>query len=357
MSLPLDLILKPHELSTGSSPTGASATSPVPRIDMIVQAREDLAPGVVALSLSPADDSRLPSWEPGDHIDMRVGDGSFRSYSLCGDPDESDAWKIAVRLDPSGRGGSRYLHSFAQSGARLHVRGPKSGLRLNGEARSHRFIAGGIGITPILPMLARAQRQGEDWSLDYFTGTSPVLFADTLARFSDRVRLHLTDGSVELAEEVHSQSVADLVGRLGEGDHVYVCGPRTMIDECCDAAAEAGRSSAVHFERFHREGGKTNAFLPAESPEANGPIQVRLLRSGVSVTVPPERTILDVAIESGAKIPYDCQEGTCGTCLVRVLGGRSNHRDTYLDPDEISAGDCMLPCVSRANTPALDLDA
>ncbi|MET9027789.1 PDR/VanB family oxidoreductase [Nocardia sp. NPDC004168] len=302
-----------------------------------VWCRRDEAAGVFALDLAPVDGGELPSWTPGAHIDVAVGAAGVRQYSLCGDPADRARWRIAVLHEPDGRGGSAYLHRAAQPGSVLRVSAPRNNFELvSGD--SYVFLAGGIGITPILPMVAAAEASGARWSLYYGGRTRRhMAFADAIAERYPLANLLPQDehGLLPLRE-----IFADL-----SDTPVYCCGPEPLL-----AAAEAEGARAgvpVHVERFVP---RQLEFAP------NEPFEVRLAASGRTFRVGANQSIADVLESAGIGIVTSCREGTCGSCETAVLSGDIEHRDELLTDEERARGDTMMLCVSRARSGPLVLD-
>jgi ferredoxin-NADP reductase len=308
-----------------------------------VAARTDEADGVIALVLRRADGSDLPSWEPGAHIDVVLGDLE-RQYSLCGDPADRSSWRIAVLREPAGRGGSERLHAEVHAGATVSVRGPRNHFEL-APAAGYLFIAGGIGITPILPMLDAATAAGADWTLFYGgrTRTSMAFTTDLVARFGDRVHLRPQDESGLL-------DVPAILRHPDPGALVYCCGPAPLlaaVEEHC----ETNGWPEPHLERF-----EPRTDIEGMGTAGARPFEVVLARSNRTVTVQADVTILDAVRAAGVTVLYSCTEGTCGTCETDVLEGTPEHRDSVLNAAERAAGDTMMICVSRAATDRLVLD-
>ena len=289
---------------------------------------------VVAITLAAADGEPLPAWFPGAHIDIHLASGRVRQYSLNGDPAVRDSYRIAVRRIPDGGGGSIEVHDSLPVGATMTTGGPRNAFPLSmpgygSPTRRFRFIAGGIGITPILPMLRQAQRLGVEWSMVYVGRSADSLpFLDEVARFGDRVTIRTDD--------VHGlPSADDLLGACPDGTAVYACGPAPMLTAI--RSRLAGRDNVeLHFERF------------AAPPVVDGKeFSVCVASTGEIVDVGAEETLLSALQRSGVSAPYSCQQGFCGTCRTRVLGGTVEHRDTLLTDPERGAG-TMLVCISRA---------
>ena len=298
---------------------------------------------VVALTLAADDDEPLPRWHPGAHIDVHLPSGLLRQYSLCGDPHISDAYRLAVRRIPDGGGGSIEVHDALRVGATVTTHGPRNAFPLTipgygSPTQRFRFIAGGIGITPILPMLGLARRMGVDWSMVYAGRSRDSLpFVDEVTRFGagradngaeDQVRI-VTDDVDGLP------SAPDLIGDCPPGTAVYACGPAPMLTAI--RSELAGRDDVeLHFERF------------AAAPVVDGKeFAVTVASTGQEVRVGADETLLAALNRSGVQAPYSCQQGFCGTCRTRVLDGSVEHRDTLLTIPE-HENRMMLICTSRA---------
>ncbi|MGA4991551.1 PDR/VanB family oxidoreductase [Nonomuraea bangladeshensis] len=304
---------------------------------VVVQAREQVAEGVVAIELCDPSGEELPVWTPGAHIDLVLDGGDLvRQYSLCGNPADRTTWRIAVLREPDGRGGSAYVHDELHQGATILTRGPRNNFPLHSAAR-YLFIAGGIGITPILPMITAVE--GAEWRLAYGgrTAASMAFAGDLRATHGDRVLLWPQDehGLLDLDTLLAEEPMDTLV---------YCCGPAPLLE-----AVEARCANRpLHMERF----------TPKDTgePVMNGAFEVELTASGLTLMVPPGRSILEVVEEAGVHVLTSCREGTCGTCETSVLAGVVDHRDSLLTPEEQAANDVMFVCVSRAACPKLVLE-
>ncbi|MEU7973963.1 PDR/VanB family oxidoreductase [Micromonospora sp. NPDC049089] len=307
--------------------------------ELVVAGREEVAAEVVAICLRRADGGDLPGWTPGAHIDLELSAGLARQYSLCGDPANRSVLRIAVRREPNGRGGSRLVHERLTVGATVRVSGPRNTFPLVA-ARRYLFVAGGIGITPIAPMVAAADAAGADWRLVYGgRSRASMAFATTLReRYGDRVSLHPQD-------ETGLLDLVELLGRPGTG-LVYCCGPEALIS-AVEEHCRGWPPGCLHVERFTALGG-------TGAPETT--IEVELALSGRTVIVPPGTPILQAVEEAGVPVLSSCREGTCGTCETPVLDGVPEHCDSLLTEQERAAGDTMMICVSRARTPRLVLE-
>ncbi len=298
--------------------------------DRRVVARDE---NVVALTLATPDHSPLPPWHPGAHLDIHLPSGRVRQYSLCGDPAEGSRYRIAVRRIPDGGGGSVEVHDALPLGSAVTTGGPRNAFPLSvpghgSPTRRLRFIAGGIGITPILPMLGMAERLGVDWSMIYVgRSADSIHFLDEVARFGDRIQVRTDD-----ADGV--PTAADLLGECPDGTTVYACGPADMLTLI--RRHLSGRDQVeLHFERF------------AAAPVVDGwPFTATVASSGAVVQVGADETLLAALRRAGVAARYSCQQGFCGTCRVRVLEGAVQHRDSLLTTPERDSG-MMLTCVSR----------
>ncbi|MBN6040212.1 oxidoreductase [Amycolatopsis sp. 195334CR] len=304
---------------------------------LVVERKEKLAEGVVRLTLRSPDGQPLPAWEPGAHLDLVLESGLVRQYSLCGDPDDSSVLQVAVLREPDGRGGSQYVHDVLGEGDRVRIRGPRNHFPLV-EAKRYLFIAGGIGITPILPMIARVAETGRDWRLVYGGRTrASMAFVDELESwYPEQV-------DVVPQDERGLLDLPVLLGGAEEETAIYCCGPESLLE-----AVEAQCVKPPHVERFAPKPGL------ADGPREG--FEVELARTGAVLGVPAGRSILEVVEEAGVPVLSSCQEGTCGTCETPVLSGEPEHRDSVLTGEERQAGDTMMICVSRACSPRLVLD-
>ncbi len=311
-----------------------------PRVDLVVESRTAAARDVVALSLVRPDGAELPPWAPGAHVDLVLGNGLVRRYSLCGDPADRIRYRVAVLREPAGRGGSAYVHDALTPGVPVAVQGPRNHFALVPAPR-YLFIAGGIGITPILPMVAAAQAAGADWQLVYGgRSRKSMAFRDALDTLGDRVRICPQD-------EVGLLDLPAALSAATPGTRVYCCGPEPLL-LAVEGHARASAAEALHVERF--------APKQVERSDVEVPFEVELTRSGRTVKVPPGCSVLQAVEQAGVPVLSSCQEGTCGTCETGVLDGVPDHRDSILTDAERASAELMMICVSRSSTPRLVLD-
>ncbi|PKW07407.1 Ferredoxin-NADP reductase [Streptomyces sp. 1222.5] len=298
---------------------------------LLLTSHERVADGVVRLRLEGAG---LPRWEPGAHLDLVLPSGLVRQYSLCGDPGDGDSYTVAARLVEDGRGGSREVHEQLAEGMELEVRGPRNRFPLVA-APSYVFVAGGIGITPILPML-RALPDGARWRLLYGGRTRASM------PFLEEVRELAGERLTVVAEDVEGRpDLAVLFADATAGTAVYCCGPEGLM-----AAVQAAlpEGAALHLERF----------APRTGTGGNTAFELELRRSGRTLTVPADSTVLAAVRRELPDTAYSCEQGFCGTCQQRVVAGEIDHRDELLTDAE--RRDSMLICVSRAGSDRLVLD-
>lgn len=309
-------------------------------VEPVVLSRTPVGDDLVVLELGSADGSPLPAWTPGAHIDVLLPSGLVRQYSLCGDP-SAPTWRLGVLRETRSRGGSTWVHDRVAEGQTLRLAGPRTHFAFDEAGdRPVLFVAGGIGITPIAPMAAAAAAAGRDYALHYAGHEGRMALVDELAAaHGDRMALHVS----ERGDRV---DLGALFAGADPATVVYCCGPARLIDAAEAAAADAGLE--FHTERF--EAGALSA------PVWDGPFEVELAMTGVTVEVPPEHSVLSVVEEAGALVLSSCTEGTCGTCETPVLEGEVDHRDSILTPAERARNDVMFVCVSRAACPRLVLD-
>jgi ferredoxin-NADP reductase len=314
-----------------TAPAQHDSSIPLIVVGRTVVARDQ---DVVTLTFGGADGAPLPPWRPGAHLDIHLPSGRVRQYSLCGDPSRQDCYRIAVRRIPDGGGGSAEVHDVLGVGSRVTTNGPRNAFPLTvagygSPTRRLRFIAAGIGITPILPMIRHVDRLGVEWSMTYAGRSRDSLpFLDEVAEFGDRVEIRTDD-----ARGV--PTAAQLLGDCPDGTAVYACGPAPMLTAI--RAELAGRDNVeLHFERF------------AAPPVIDGEeFSVRVASTGATVRVGAEETLLSALQRADVWPPYSCRQGFCGTCRTRVLDGCVDHRDTLLTDPERAEG-MMLVCISRA---------
>ncbi len=304
---------------------------------------------VVALTFADPDGGLLQRWHAGAHLDLLLPSGRMREYSLCGDPADQYTYRIAVRRIPDGGGGSIEVHDTLKVGDLLSIKGPRNAFPISlpghgSAATKLRFIAAGIGITPILPMLAAAERFGLDWSMIY-TGRSPesIPFRDEVARFGDKVTIRTDDADGLPSMDALLGDVDPETGRAPSGLAVYCCGPVPMLESLRRHLADRP-DIELHYERF------------TPPPVENGrEFTATIASTGTEITVGATESLLTAVQREVPSVPYSCRQGFCGTCKLGTLAGAIDHRDNILTEPERAAGQ-ILTCVSRAQGDYLTLD-
>lgn len=295
--------------------------------------------GVMSLVLVDAAGDDLPEWQPGAHVDLHLPGGLVRQYSLCGDPQDRHQWRVAVLREPASRGGSHAVHDAVRPGMVLAARGPRNNFALR-PAAAYRFVAGGIGITPILSMIGTARAQGATWSLLYGgRSRASMAFLDELG--PGEVTVHPQD-------EVGLLPLARSFATVEPDTLVYACGPEPLLAAVQQATAHWPAGSLV-----------VERFAPVEVDDSAGTgesFEVEAAASGVTVTVEPGTPIIRALEAAGVAVETSCEEGICGTCETRVLSGTPDHRDSLLSAEERAAGETMMVCVSRCLGRKLVLD-
>lgn len=315
-----------------------------PTLAVRVRSRILTAIDIVALELVPVEGT-LPAFTAGAHIDVHLANGIVRQYSLLNDPAEAHRYVIAVQRDRGSRGGSSYVHDAVPEGATLTISPPRNHFPLVEDAPHVVLVGGGIGVTPLLSMAARLAALGRSWELVYCARTRDHAAArDTLAVYGERVRFNFD-------QEIGGRmlDLAELVAQAPEGTHFYCCGPTPMLG-AFEAAMQA-RPGFGHVEYF-----APKAPDPAAAAVADHAFDVELARTGSTLRVEANRSILDTLIDAGFDLPYSCQEGVCGSCETAVIEGEVEHRDFVLSDAEKAASRSMMVCCSRARGTRLVLD-
>ncbi|WP_416966826.1 PDR/VanB family oxidoreductase [Streptomyces sp. 4F14] len=315
--------------------------------EVTVVRRREVAAGVVELTL--ASDGPLDSWEPGAHIDLVLPSGTVRQYSLCGRPERPLEYRIAVLREPAGRGGSAEVHDRLTDGTTVTIRGPRNHFRL-AEAENHLFLAGGIGVTPILAMIRETAAAGTPWRLVYGGRTrASMAYVDDLVELAA-----LSCGEVLLVPQDESghPDFAAAFAALPEGGAVYACGPEPMLRAAETLSDQLLPPGTLRLERFGAGPRADDGAGTARGPA----FEVELARSGRTLTVPPDRRLIDVVREVVPQVPFSCEEGYCGSCETGVLAGLPDHRDQVLTPEERDSNETMMICVGRCLSKKLTLD-
>lgn len=283
----------------------------------------------------------VQAWSPGAHLEFTLPSGLVRHYSLCGDPEDRSGYVVAVLEAADGRGGSREFHAMPP-GTVLKVTGPRNHFPLE-DAGNYLLIAGGIGITPILAMARSIAKSGKAFRIVYGgRSRTSMAFGDEVEGYGDAACL--------VPEDSHGRiDVAGELARCPAGTRVFCCGPEPLlraVEQACSAVD--GRIAGLHFERF--------AAAPSVERQPGVAFEVELARTGVTIVVDENSSILDKVLEVAPEQPWACREGFCGTCETAVLAGKPEHADDVLSDDERESNGVMMICVGRSRTPRLILD-
>ena len=315
-------------------------------VDVEVRRREVAADGVVTLTLADPSGADLPDWAPGAHIDLMMTPSLVRQYSLCGDTANRAEWKVGVLLDPNSRGGSQFVHDKLHEGSTVRVRGPRNHFPLVSSPH-YLFVAGGIGVTPMLPMIGAAEATGADWRLLYGgRQRSTMAFVDELERHGARVTICARD---EEERPNFRTSLEAALSEPGQDTLVYCCGPEGLLS-AVENACKAWPDNSLHIERFSAKA------LDDPSLDALATFEVECQRSGLTLTVPQDKSIYEACEEAGVDVLGSCMEGVCGTCECDIVEGEGDHRDSVLNDAEKAANDTIMICVSRSRSERLVLD-
>jgi vanillate O-demethylase ferredoxin subunit len=330
--------------------TPAAATPPAPaeaalaRLEVRVHALAWEAPGITSFELRDPHGGALPPFTAGAHIDVHVKPGCVRQYSLCNDPAERHRYVIAPQREEKGRGGSIALHDFTRVGDLVAISAPRNNFALAAGAHRHVLIAGGIGVTPMMAMVAQLERDGADYCLYYCTR------ARERTAFVERLEPLVAQGKVVLhhdgGDPARGLDLRALLRDVQPGTHVYYCGPAGFMDAAREASSHWPAAS-VHFEYF------TPPAEDAASPPRR-PFTIHLERTGLDLAVPADKTIVQVLREHDVFIETSCENGVCGTCLTRYLAGEPEHRDYVLDAADRK--EFVMVCCARSKSDVLTLD-
>lgn len=311
-------------------------------VRVAVKRRWQSALDVTGLELAPLG-GHLPTFQPGAHIDLHLPNGLVRQYSITNGPGELTSYVIGVKREVESRGGSAAITESLREGDVLAVSEPRNNFPLRRDAVRTTFIAGGIGLTPLLSMARALRRQGLAFDFHAFARSEGHLpFRQELSALGEGVSWYYGLGPTETARELRR-----ILGPYSFARHVYICGPGPMLELARGLATALGwPDEAVHYEYFKN----------THEIDTSSSFTVELARSALSLGVPAGKSILAVLRENGVDAPSSCEQGACGTCLTRVLEGEVDHQDVYLNATEKAAGNVMMTCVSRAKSARLVLD-
>lgn len=312
------------------------------RTPLQVRAKRTASDCVVELELVHPDGAGLPAWQPGAHIEVHLPSGLSRQYSLCSHPDDGTAYRLGVLNEQASRGGSKFVHEELQEGDIIEVSGPRNNFALV-ESPAYHFIAAGIGVTPMMPMVEEAERNGAEWKMTFMgrSRTSMAFWKELADKYPGKVNIRPDD-------EFGFPDLAVLLGAPQDNVKIYACGPEGLL-RALEGATDSWPEGTLHLERFAPK--DTEAMNAAKSS-----FTVKLALSGMEIEVPEDRNIVEVAEEAGAPVIFSCMEGTCGTCETRILCGQADHRDSILTDEEKDANEMMMICVSRSKSDVLELE-
>ena len=304
--------------------------------------KSSTANGVVSLKLRSIKE-QLPTFQPGAHIDLHLQNGLVRQYSLINGPGETSYYQIGVKLEKDSNGGSENIHKNIKVGDVLASSAPRNNFPLRRDSVQTIFIAGGIGVTPLLSMSQALESMGLNYKLHYFIQSKEdVAFKEILEKLKGNVIYH-----IGLSPESTISDIKSILSDPGHAKNLYVCGPGPMLEATREVAYDLNwPDDAVHFEYF-----KNNNEVDDSSS-----FEIELARSALTLEVPSGKTILEILRENGVVLPSSCEQGACGTCKVNVLKGKIDHQDVYLNSTEKADGDVIMTCVSRALSGKLILD-
>ncbi len=313
-------------------------------IDVVVNEAAGGTHDTRVLQLAREDGTPLPAYRPGAHLDVYLPNGLVRQYSLCGPNAQASDYRLAVKRSSESRGGSEWLFNHAGNGTQLRIGMPRHAFGVDETAKHHILVAGGIGVTPILSMAYALQAAGKSYQFEYFvrSDADAVFRAEIMgSSLAGQTRIYPA-----LAPDAVRERITDLLSASKAQSHLYVCGPAALMQMTAELARGALGDGNVHMEAF-------GPLAVANADERE--FTVKLNTRGGVVTVPPGKSVLACLRDAGHEIESSCEVGVCGTCMMRVVEGEPDHRDSYLTDDERVAGTYFIPCVSRSKSPVLVL--
>jgi tetrachlorobenzoquinone reductase len=333
----------------GIANMSAAANASHDRLEVLVRSITLLAADTVGVEFVASDDNKLPAFEAGAHVDVLLPDGIRRSYSLCNWPTDRHRYVIGVKKANPSRGASSYIHDRLRVGQRIEITRPRNNFPLAPSATRNVLIAGGIGITPVWSMIQTLESERKSWKLYYAART-----AKDAAFLNELQALSLAHpGNIDIRFD-HEPGVAmldikDIVNEnAGVGVHFYACGPSPMLD-AFEAATKSIPEANRHLERFSAEARQS-------SDGAQSEYEAVLAKSGMTLRITPEKSLLDTLLDAGVNVDFSCMEGICGSCRVAVREGLPDHRDHVLSEEERARNDSVLVCCCGSRTQRLVLD-
>lgn len=297
------------------------------------------AESILSYCLEPVNGESFPAFTAGAHINLNLAPGLSRSYSLLNDPAEANRYEIAVQLDPASRGGSQHVHENWRAGQLVQISAPGNNFPLEEGAAHTVLVAGGVGITPMLSMIARLEKLGQSWELHYAArNRARAAFTGRLSQYES---VHLTIGDEPVSPRMNIGSV---IQSAPPDAHFYCCGPEAMLSHFRQATSSL--NGRAHFEYFSAD----------TEIATDGGYKLELRRSGKIIDVQAGETMLDALLNAGINVGFACSEGFCGSCKVSVLEGAPDHRDSFLTDLEKETNQAVIVCCSGARSPSLTLD-
>lgn len=307
-------------------------------INVTVAKKSEEAADIVSLELVPSVGSRLPEFSAGSHIDVHIKDGIIRQYSLCNSPDETHRYLLGVLKEPESKGGSIAIHNDINEGDKLTISKPRNSFHLIEDSPYSLLLGGGIGITPILCMAQRLYSLGQEFEMHYCTRSQDrTAFQEAInsSPFAERVHLHQDDGPDEQLLDIPR-----LLSERPDNANLYVCGPKGFMDFVIETAEQTWPVDSIHREYFSAD--------PKAGHDDDTSFKIKIASTGNTYIVPPDKNIIDILADNGIDVPMSCEQGICGTCMVRVIEGIPEHRDSYQTAAEMEENVQMTVCCSRA---------
>ena len=327
-----------------NAPLPNAIANDVSRMELQVKSIRWEAQGICAFELVDPEGHALPSFEAGSHVDVHLPGGMVRSYSLAGDPQDASKWVLGVLKEPKSRGGSLAMHDKIRAGDLITVGPIRNAFPMSAQAQHVILLGGGIGITPLKSMAHVLAAQGQSFELHYCARSlKNAAFLDALSALVPKGHLHL---HLDEGDPAKGLDIQALLKNPAKGTHVYFCGPSGFM-KACEQATEHWAPETVHSEHF-----KAPETAPSDMPD--GAFEVRLIRSGETIQVGPDQTIVRAIELTGRRVPTSCLSGLCGACKVDYVDGEVDHRDYILNDQERET--CLTVCVSRAKGKTLSLD-
>jgi vanillate O-demethylase ferredoxin subunit len=309
------------------------------------------ANGIASFEFTPLDGKKIASIDPGSHIDIHIGPRLIRQYSLINSPVDRNCYRIAVQREDQGRGGSLAMHRELSIDTEVKLSFPRNNFAMDFSANRKILLAGGIGITPLLSMALYCDRKKLDFELHYSTRSADrAAFSSLLTKLSRKSSVNLYHDETSESQHFNPENV---LADCDADAHVYICGPAGFIDACYNSALKVYSDECIHIERFTAAVAKDSEAV-GDTPDQG--FNVILQKSNLEVWVSPEQTLLDAVMDAGVDLPFSCEQGICGTCITRVIKGKPDHRDAYLNDQEKASNQSMALCVSRCHGDEITLD-